>query len=61
MKINKTAELINFFRKKAQLQIEIQLVALKIISWRPMAKKKKKTPKSYDMWIKQTYFLANQG
>jgi hypothetical protein len=35
---------------------------LKITSWRTMGKKKtKKTPKSYDVQVKQTYFWANQG
>jgi hypothetical protein len=40
----------------------IQPVALKITSWRTMGEKKtKKTPKSYDVQVKQTYFWTNQG
>jgi hypothetical protein len=40
-----------------QLQIKIQLVALKITSSRTRGKKKtKKAPKSYDVQVKQTYF-----
>jgi hypothetical protein len=36
MKINNTMELTKKFKKKVQLQIEIQPVALKITSWRTM-------------------------
>jgi hypothetical protein len=42
-----------------QLQIEIQPIAFKITSWRTMGEKKtKKAPKSYDVQVKQTYFLG---
>jgi hypothetical protein len=51
-----------FFNKKAQLHIEIQLVALKFTSWKSMGgKKTKKIPKSYDVGVKQTCFWTNQG
>jgi hypothetical protein len=37
MKIDNTSELTNFYlKKKVQLQIKIQPVALKITSWRTM-------------------------
>jgi hypothetical protein len=49
----------NFYNKKAQLQIEIQVDALKITTWRNMGKKEK-TSKSYDVWVKQTYFWSNK-
>jgi hypothetical protein len=62
MKIDNTTELTNFYKKNLQLQIEIQLVALKITSWRTMGEKKpKKAAKSYDVQVKQTYFWTNQG
>jgi hypothetical protein len=53
MKINNNMEV--------QIQIEIQLVALKVTSWRTIGgKETKKAPNSYDVWIKQTYFWANK-
>jgi hypothetical protein len=46
-------ETYNFIFFKAQLQIEIQSVALKITSWRSMGKKENfKKPKSNDVWVK---------
>jgi hypothetical protein len=42
MKINNTTKLTNFLIKKAQLQNEIQLVALKITPWRTLGEKEKK-------------------
>jgi predicted RNA-binding protein len=42
MKIDNTMELTNYFKKtKVQHQIEIQPVAMKIISWRTTGRKKK--------------------
>ena len=61
MKTNNTKEFIKKIKKKVQLQIEIQLVALKITSWRTMGGGTNKTPKSYDVQVKQSYFWANQG